>query len=84
MLLLSVSRSVVSDFLRPNGPYIGPRLLCPWDSPGKDTGVGGPALLQGIFPAQESNWRLLNLPALIGGFFTTSGTWEALICICIF
>ena len=25
------------------------RLLCPWDSPGKNTGVGGHALLQGIF-----------------------------------
>ena len=26
------------------------RLLCPWDSPGKNTGVGCHALLQGIFP----------------------------------
>ena len=26
------------------------RLLSPWDSPGKDTGVGGHVLLQGIFP----------------------------------
>ena len=25
-----------------------PRLLCPWDSPGKDTGVGFQALLQEI------------------------------------
>ena len=25
-------------------------LLCPWDSPGKNTGVGCHALLQGIFP----------------------------------
>ena len=25
------------------------RLLCPWDSPGKNTGVGYRALLQGIF-----------------------------------
>ena len=25
------------------------RLLCPWDSPGKNTGVGCQALLQGIF-----------------------------------
>ena len=29
-----------------------PRLLCPWDSPGKNTGVDSHALLQGIFPAQ--------------------------------
>ena len=31
------------------------RLLCPWDSPGKDVGVGCHALLQGIFPIQVSN-----------------------------
>ena len=29
-----------------------PSLLCPWDSPGKKTGVGCRALLQGIFPTQ--------------------------------
>ena len=29
------------------------RFLCPWDSPGKNTGVGCHFLLQGIFPAQE-------------------------------
>ena len=34
------------------------RLLCPWDSPGKDIGVGSHALLQGIFPTQGSNPRL--------------------------
>ena len=31
------------------------RLLCPWDSLGKNTGVGCHSLLQGIFPTQESN-----------------------------
>ena len=31
------------------------RLLCPWDSPGKNTGVGCHALLQSIFPTQGSN-----------------------------
>ena len=35
------------------------RLLCPWDSPGKNTGVGCHSLLQGIFPTQESNPGLL-------------------------
>ena len=34
---------------------VAPRLLCPRDSPGKNTGVGCRALLQGIFPAQGSN-----------------------------
>ena len=32
-----------------------PRLLCPWDSPGKNARVGCHALLQGIFPTQRSN-----------------------------
>ena len=31
------------------------RLLCPWDFPGKNTGVGCHFLLQGIFPIQGSN-----------------------------
>ena len=34
--------------------------LCPWDSPGKNTGVGCHALLQGIFPTQGSNPGLLH------------------------
>ena len=39
----------MSDALRPYG--LGPaRLLCPWDSPGKKTGVGCHALLQGDLP----------------------------------
>ena len=36
------------------------RLLCPWDSLGKNTGVGCHALLQGIFPTQGLNPRLLH------------------------
>jgi len=35
------------------------RLLCPWDSPGKNAGVGCHALLQGIFPTQGWNPHLL-------------------------
>ena len=56
---------------------VSPRLLCPWDSLGKNTGVGCHALLQGIFPTPASNPGLMS-PALAGGFFTTSATWEAL------
>ena len=48
----------------------------PWDFPGKNTGVGCCALLQGIFPTQESNPCLLHLPIVTGGFFTTSTTWK--------
>ena len=32
-----------------------PRLLCLWNSPGKNTGVGCHFLLQGIFPTQGLN-----------------------------
>ena len=35
------------------------RLLCPWDFPGKDTGVGCHALLQEIFLTQGLNLELL-------------------------
>ena len=35
------------------------RLLCPWDSPGQNTGVGCPFFLQGIFPTQGLNLSLL-------------------------
>ena len=36
------------------------RLLCPWDSLSKRTGVGCHFRLQGIFPTQESNLGLLH------------------------
>ena len=46
------------------------RLLCPWDSLGKNTGVGCHALLQGIFLTQRSSpcllcllhWQTISLP----------------------
>ena len=34
--------------------------LCPLNSPGQNTGVGSPSLLQGIFPSQGSNPGLLH------------------------
>ena len=36
-------------------------FFCPWDSPGKNTGVGCHALLQRIFPIQGSNLHFLCL-----------------------
>ena len=54
------SCSVVSHSVRPRGLQPA-RLLCPWDSPGKSTGVGCHALLQGLFPTQGWNPRLLSL-----------------------
>ena len=41
--------SVVSDSLKPYGLHPA-RLFYPWDSPGKNTGVGSHSLLYGIFP----------------------------------
>ena len=52
--------SVVSDSLGPHGLYPA-SLLCPWDSPGKNPGVGCHFLLQEIFLTQGSNPGLLNL-----------------------
>jgi len=49
-------------------------VLCPWDSPGKNTGAGCHFLLQGIFPTQELNLDLL----IAGRFFTNLATREAL------
>ena len=52
--------SVVSDSLQPHGLYPA-RFFCPWDFPGKNTGVGCHFLLQRIFPTQGSNPCLLCL-----------------------
>ena len=41
--------------------YSLPGSVCPWDSPGKNIGVGYHALLQGIFPTQGLNPCLLYL-----------------------
>ena len=49
-----LSRSVVSNPLWPHGLQPA-RLLNPWDSLGKNTGMGYHALLQAMFPTQRSN-----------------------------
>ena len=54
-----LSRSFRSDSLRLHGLQPA-RLLCPWDSLGKNTGVGCHALLQGIFQTQGLNPCLLH------------------------
>ena len=56
---LSLSHSAVSDSLQ--SCRVQPtRLLCPWNSPGKTTGVGSNCLLQGTFLIQGSNPGLLH------------------------
>ena len=54
-----LSHSVISDSLQPHGRQ-PTRPLCPWGSPGKNTGVGCHALLQGTFPTQGQNPGLPN------------------------
>ena len=54
-----LSHSVVAYTLLLHGLYT--RFHAPQDSPGKNTGVGCQALLQGKFPTQGSNPRLLSL-----------------------
>ena len=49
----------MSNSLQPHGLQSA-RLLCPRDSPGKNTRVGCQALLQGIFPTQGPNPGLLH------------------------
>ena len=48
------SCSVVSGSLLPHGLSLT-RLFCPWDFPGKNTGVGCHFLLQRIFPTWNGN-----------------------------
>ena len=52
------------------------RLLYPLDSPGKNTGLGCHALLQGSSRARDQAQASVS-PALAGGFFTASAIWEA-------
>ena len=60
------------------------RLLCPQDSPGKNTGVVCHSLLQGIFPTQRQNssvfsfllWQASSLPLAPPGKPLTSPSYQ--------
>ena len=56
---------------------VATRLLCPWDSPGKNTRVGCPVPL-GDLPHPGMEPESLMSPAPAGRFLTSSATWEAL------
>ena len=60
------------QFMTPRnvGPQGPTRLLCPWDFPDKNTGVGCHFFLQGIFPTQGSNW----VSCIAGRFFAIWAT----------
>ena len=76
--------SVLSDFLRPHELYPA-RLLCPWNFPDKNTGVGWHFLLQGIFPSQGSNpcllhWQADSLPLHhLESPSTVSHDWNSMV-----
>ena len=70
-----LSRSIVSGSLQPHGWWLA-RLLCSWDSPGKNTGVGCHSLLQRIFQTQD----LTQVSHTAGR--TVSATWEAPTLCC--
>ena len=77
---------IMSDSLQTHGLQPA-RLLCPWDSPGKNTGVGCQALLQGIFLTQRLNpgflycrWILYHLTQQESPWYIYIYTY---ICVCV-
>ena len=69
-----LSYSVISDSLWPQGLQPA-RLLCPWNFPGKNTGLGCYFLLQEYLP----NLGIEPMsPVLAGRFFTPASTGKSL------
>ena len=62
--LVCVSCSVPSNSLRPHGLQLA-RLLCPWNSPSKNTRVGYHSLLQGTILTQIFNTGLPNFRQIL-------------------
>ena len=74
----SVSCSVVSNSLRPHG--LQPTwLLCPWNSPGENTGVGCHFLLWAIFRTQGSNLGLLHFRQILYHLSHQGSPWRAIL-----
>ena len=82
-----LSSSVVSDSLWPHGLQ-STRLLCPWNFPGKNIGVGYTLLLQVIFWTQGLklhllcllHWQMDSLPLHFLTFLVLQGA-SGLYCI---
>ena len=74
LLLLLLRCSVVSDSVQPYGQQRA-RLLSPWDSPGKNTGVGCHALLRSYFVFNMVAQLVKNLPAVRETYVLSLG-WE--------
>ena len=63
--LLASQNAYLNDYFSPGLLFvtlwtIATRLFCPWNYPGKNTGVGCHFLLQGTFLTQGSNPHLLH------------------------
>ena len=69
--------SAVFNSLRTHGLQLS-RLLCPWNFPGKNTGVGCHFLLQGFVPTRPRDWTSVSCFPCIGRQICSHWvTWEA-------
>ena len=75
VLHVCVSRSVISDSLWPHELQPA-KLLCPWDSPGKNTGMGCHFLLQRIFLTQGLNSGLMHCTQILYQLSHQGSPWE--------
>ena len=75
----SGSRSVVSESLQSHGLQPS-RLLCQWNSPGKNIGVGGQSFFQGIFPTQGSNPGLSHCRRIFLHLSHQGSLYQCIIC----
>ena len=74
----ALSRSVVSNFLQPHGLEPS-KLLCPWNSPGKNTGLSNLSFFQGIFLTQELNQGLLHCRKIFNQLSYQRSTYNATV-----
>ena len=73
LFVFVVSHSVRTNCLQPHGLQPS-RLLCPWNSPGKNTGVGCHFLLQGVFWPRD--WTHISCVSSTAGWFSKSVNTE--------
>ena len=61
------------------------RPLCPWGSPGENTGVGCHALLEGIFPTQGLNphLRVSCTGSRVPYWWGHLGSHNLIMCVCV-
>ena len=82
-MCLHAKSLVMYDSLHPYGLWFT-RLFCPWNSLGKNIRIDFHALPPGDLPNPGIKTTSLMSPAMTGGFFTTSATWEAICCAVLY